>query len=315
MSGKKRHLPPTSNRGVSSPIWTTGSVDWLTTTCRDDKTGYAWYDVFKTVASKSDPDGITHKPWNKYGYEGVKQGSASWAYHTEYGYLLIVSGSPANDVWHKVSPSAKNVTRMDLAVTCFFDGYKEDVALKHYSSRPDNDQRVYSMVNNSRGGQTLYVGSRQSNQFGRVYDKGAQLGKSASEMWRYEVQINKPKALPVAKHLYESFGNDIARWGGVQEYVWRWFDDRGVRPVFRPRIETKNMTLEKQLTVKTSTDRTLNWLANQVEPSVRKLIEAGLGERVLDALELRRYYKIEQLSFRDEDLTDEVEASKINSEI
>src|SRR3989304_5980210 len=131
-----------------------------------------------------------------------------WGMRTD-GCIMMLSGQDAAINWLPALALAQNVTRLDLAVTVSLADPITDVAKRAYAwvltdphSCPGK-KRKYSYVENSSGGQTVYIGSRASDQFGRLYDKGCESAKDACAppglLWRYEVEFKAYRAKKLAR--------------------------------------------------------------------------------------------------------------------
>lgn len=265
----------------------TCGVDWLTATTNDDVVGKIWYDVFVALAKVTDPKGVDTNSGTKMNrYTGVSAPKLFWGGSNRLGFILIARSNVANLAWTKVAMTAKKVTRIDLAVTVHLKRECLGVAARHYAlaGKGENAQRKYGVVLNSRGGQTCYVGSRQSNFYGRVYDKGAEQGEAKGFSWRYEVECKSPSNLYMVKEMYQRWLDDKPVMVDISEYVWRWFKDRGVSPVFQPK-GGQAFQLDVQM-VSMNDEKRIAWLSKQVKPTVAKLIEAGKGQAALSALGL-----------------------------
>ncbi|MGI9251403.1 MAG: replication initiation factor domain-containing protein [Pseudohongiellaceae bacterium] len=199
-----------------------------------------------------------------------------------------------------VAPTAKRISRVDLAVTVELPKPDPRLAQRGWDKNATATERQYAMIQNSKNGKTLYVGSRQSDQYGRLYDKGVKdLGREPGEVWRYEIELkSKPKNMALLQSMYDRWrlhGIDSA---DVTQYVHQWFAVRGVSPKFsargkgmpRPDLEATVMTAEKKL----------RWLSQQVRPTITALIDAGLGDAAIRALGL----EAEQLPFWSDDVLD-----------
>lgn len=87
------------------------------------------------------------------------------------------------------------ITRIDLAIDAIDTGMKpHDIynALQSHRAQTKGG-RKYNFVKDSDGGETLYIGSRQSEQFLRIYDKGAE--QHTDDDWlRVELELHGAKA-------------------------------------------------------------------------------------------------------------------------
>jgi DNA relaxase NicK len=132
----------------------------------------------------------------------------------------------------------------------------------------------------SEGGITAYLGDRTSSYFGRVYDKEVQSGDAAyTGCWRYEVECKSPVAAEVARMAYEV--PDLVTFAA--RYVWGWWQERGVAPVYEVRSAYQEATSTRR---SSADENTLGWLRQAVRPSVERLIKRGRILETYDALGL-----------------------------
>lgn len=264
-------------------------VDWLTCTSREDHLGHKWYEFFLEVISTNSLSQLNNrKDWRALGYNGersVDDGlSIRWGYSEQNGYILIMSGPTAHYFWRKIiKPPLPRVTRIDLAVTITTEEPRYNLAQQgYYSVRNGSLLSQYHTTN--QGGETLYLGSRSSQQVGRLYDKGAEKKAEPGHIWRYEVEYKKPKSGEFVSQVYESWADDERYWFEIYGLVWEWFSSRGIVPIFDARPDHA-ITTRPELIISTPTRR-LAWLRDQVRPTVQELIAQGLKGQALNALGL-----------------------------
>jgi len=282
--------PPSTDRGVKvvgklvSEI--NPSVDWLTATVsqNNNRTGYNWLEMFWRMCREDDPSLFQVDQWKNLGYEGVRGDNLSWGFSPKQGYIIIAAGDMAERLWREIRPVDARITRLDLSVTVYTDQQINMLPKAHYDAVPADFRRIgYTLWENKKGGNTLYVGSQGSDQFGRVYDKSAQLGRLPGRIHRYEVQLRKKFAGPMFRQLWADAADQLSALEGIQGYVWSWFDGRMLTPIFSPR-ENRYRT-DKEVRIRT-VDRRLAWLRSQVSPTVKKLVDTGHLPPVLEALGL-----------------------------
>lgn len=279
---------PHTNRGVSLRNQITGaSIDWLTVTTDVRRIGIAWADFFAEIAAEN---GFSFtKPWAFWGFIGWQTEHCRYGRRLETGeHILIVSSWPADRLWQKVCPVARNVTRLDLAVTLKMDVAQPGVGAAHYAAIEGNNQRKNSLMVNRNGGETLYIGSRHSDQFGRFYDKGVQMKKEPpGTIYRYEVVVKKGLTPILLKSLLAGAnvpGEKAVLAHKIRAFVWDWFDNRDITPIFS-RGQQDRLELSVEFTA-TTVDRKLKWLAHAVSPTIRKLMAEGRSKDVIEALSL-----------------------------
>ena len=284
------------NAKQTLPIAQHGTVDWLTCTTTKKSTGYDWYDCFQRyqseVAKRTGVPPII-KDATRHGYRGRSGEGMFYGVHPNQGYMLVSWGDAADMVWPMSAPVAKNITRVDLAVTVELARIDTKLAENAYEANHKPGKRQYALIQNSKNGRTLYVGSRSSAQYGRLYDKGVKdYGMEPGKVWRYEIEVkDKFKNAALMKSMLERWRLHGVCADDIMAYVHQWFSVRGVSPKFsargkglpRPDVEATVMTAEKKL----------RWLSAQVAPTVQELIRVGLGEQAMLALGL----EAEQLPF------------------
>lgn len=261
---------------------TLSGIDWLSCTTKSDEVGLEWSHILHKRKGQNGATGFDIKEWrNKY-YQGVNVAGLSWGYSERSGYIMIAQGSVAQEYWQKLLPNAARVTRLDLQCTALLVEQDRLLAMRAYTKAKEIKGRGYSLVQNSQDGQTVYVGSRNSDQFGRLYDKGVKSGMwKPGNFWRYEVEIKKPRADVLAKSLLAANAQGEDMDIPIKTYVWNWFNARGIQPKYSPGDNGLLAEVGKRVT---TTDRKLAWLRTQVRPTLLRLIEEGYGDGAALAL-------------------------------
>ena len=264
---------------------TYAGVDWLTMTTNDDQVGMAWFRTYEKYRKQKLEETDQEKPFNNGYYAGLGIASMRWGYSERIGYLLIVSGGEADQYWQQLQPAKQRVTRLDLCVD-FVLKNPEDLAKRYYERFPkkvNGSRRKFSLFENSYGGATCYIGSRQSQQYGRFYDKGIQSGTHEKGLkWRAEVEYKKPLAGLMAKKLAARGASK--RHAAIVATVAAWYSARGagIHPLVGAG-EPMELSVEQRIT---TAEKKLAWLRTQVSPTVVELVEAGYGSQVLRCLML-----------------------------
>ena len=169
-------------------------IDWMTITTKDTKRFEEWTEAFALVASEEKARGHKWGSAHILGYKGESCGHAFLGKRTD-GAMVRLTSSAAQTYGHLFSPEACHVTRIDLQVTVQFDYPAQNFlkrAYDHARVQPVKNGRppVYSLLENSLGGSTIYVGSRSSMRYGRIYDKGEESGTELpGRMFRWELEI------------------------------------------------------------------------------------------------------------------------------
>jgi DNA relaxase NicK len=138
-----------------------------------------------------------------------------------------------------------------------------------------------TLITDSDGGSTLYIGSRSSDRFARLYDKGReQRALPAGKWWRLELEVKGKSSQKVAEQLLSVETPDRASLATVAKYFRR--KAALSIPACRGALicnEGRNPT---------TADRQLRWLSHQVRGTVQTLVKTVGRERVLEALNLRQ---------------------------
>jgi DNA relaxase NicK len=221
--------------------------------------------------------------WHGYQTEGA--GGARWGTRPD-SLLAELRGGLAAVSWRSLAEIAEGrPTRLDLAVTVELPDDSRDWAGRAWKAASKRYGRAgrpvaKTIVVSDPGGRTCYLGAPTSDQRGRVYDKG----KQAPEVyppgsWRYEVQLRDLFARQAAEQLLRA-GDEL---GSIVTTVHNWFARRGVNPPFEPAGEGIEMEGRRS---RTDVRQKLQWLEEQVAPTVAWLVAEGHRDAVLRALGL-----------------------------
>lgn len=260
-------------------------VDWLTITANTQSRKKEVWNRFERYKQALEMLSEVPKEWYFRGYKGLQIGSIRWGTREDTD-ILVLSGLDAQALWSVFLPLSTNCSRVDLAVTVetkrchprLLQIYADELyALDSFK------ERQCVLLNNVDGlGKTLQVCKRISDEFGRVYDKGAQLQDPLRmhRLWRYEVEYKNERARAMGLALKQRIGSKSVA-ADIADTVYRWFDERDIPPIWNK--GTSGIMLERQATV-TSSSQSLHWLTTQVKPTVQKLLAKGYTEEVLAAL-------------------------------
>jgi hypothetical protein len=285
---RRLKTPHPTNRGVSSPssvkILSFG-VDWLTATTRSDAVKGSWYEWFGRV-TKDQID--THGP----GQQRQRLGYQGWllADNTFLGYreqaqecLWISTGASAARDWQVIAGPARNISRIDLQVTCQLRRPRyQNIARDIYINR--DLSKLQHTYYTSDTGSTCYVGSKSSDWFGRVYDKSTSYDALPGSVWRYEVCSKGKKINSQLVSQMQDACTGCLLHEFVTSFVWYWFQQRSCSPAFTAASPIALVT-ETGANL-TYPDRQLAWLRAGVAPVISRLVRDGFGDRAMTALGL-----------------------------
>lgn len=293
--------PRTSNTGVSFFLppgkkvvsMLKFAVDWIAVTVKGNDNARQMHDL---CVQASDREFRQTRPFNGYtdAIENRLGAVISWSMrradmgqHVEYSgtVLGLYRASETNPLdivrWH-VS-EGHTFTRLDVAIDVIDTELSPRKLYEQLQSGKAQTKggRGYKMWEKHDGGQTLYIGSRTSNIFLRIYDKGAEL--HTDDVWvRVELELKGGKAREFA-NLIANDGSDSAihKMRGVLRTV-----------VAFPGKVWAGIVGDEDVKLTDSTKKTTDteaWLLELVAPAMGKLIakrgDNGLTEKFLETVE------------------------------
>lgn len=274
---------------ICSTEQVSAGADWLSLTLpADAENAYLWHvgnvGIIRTIAQS----GFPLENRSLLGFTGVGAGGSFAGIGTDR-YMLILSGERAAQHFDAVFRGDANVPRLDLQSTVRYDHLPDDIAHRSYydasnhnNRQPEHKQRKLYMVLGSDGGHTFYLGRPKAEARGRIYNKEKQSKDvNFDRSWRYEITFRNDAAKRLAAIIAAQNGGRAAY---IARYVRSWYAERGVTCAYDPGGDER--ILEPTKKAKTSVRRKLEWLHNQVAPSVRWLLEEGYRDEVLSALNL-----------------------------
>lgn len=270
------------------PIVMESQLDWLSLSAHGDERahGLAW--LCSEWAKEEREAGNKPRPWRLLGYVGTQCGRVRWGARDEQSCYVQLSGDLAARHFDEAYPLADQVTRADLAVTARYTPPDPHVggnsylqALWHHQEHPHSS--LPWRVQNAHGGETVYLGNRESDYFLRIYNKEAESRDSGDSLgeeryrgcWRYELECKSLAAGSVAGSLAASSD----RPGYAQSAVYHFIRGHGIEPGFLPGTER---VLLPGLRRRSDADTRIKHLARNVRPTLDWLREIG---RIRDAME------------------------------
>ena len=277
----------------------TVAVDYFTVTEKLSRSK----DLYDQVREINKTLDLTFKQrqWKFFGYDGFiyrgPNGKGHFAYgeaSTEImGTIVQASGYFAQRYVEEFLCCDARWARVDLCVDCQLEVPAPNLAMDYYTWAKENGggKRTYSIIQNTMQGSTLYVGSRSSYDFGRVYDKGMEISREnePGKVWRYEIELKQERAKAAVNSLMSYHSRNQNTSHAIAVTVYDWFDRRNVPPVFK-RKDSEGLNLSVKLETPHETQKLL-WLRKQVSPTVRELLSDNKRE-VLDALGITEFYRL-----------------------
>jgi hypothetical protein len=197
--------------------------------------------------------------------------------------MVILSSDAAQEHGILFDPDAAHCTRIDIQATAELLYADPTFIPKTYAhclelkKRPGHPTK-YGHIENSDGAHTLMVGSRQSLQYGRVYDKGLeQGGKVAGKQIRWELECKAEYAEQVCALCYQASDQE----GQIKYLLKSFFEARGVPCFFNAREGEGHLVAAAR---RPDDLKTLAWLRGPVAGTVERLMGTYGVEEVFMAV-------------------------------
>lgn len=258
-------------------------VDWITATAEAGDTMQMQEALSLHEFDRARDRGERIRPVSRLGYVGYSSDNYFHG-HSENGRIIIATGARAHDLFPSVANVSDNIARLDVQVTVDFGDERPHIAKQAYEAlgtRTPASVRVRNctLITNQPEGETLNVGKRKSDFYGRIYDKGTE-SKAAPplSLWRWEVECKRGSANRIAAYLRGSGSTEVA----AREVVQGYFQRRGLRPPW----SKSQLSCPQEWKAPDRGHNTLLWFRDTLSKTIRKQIELHGKEKVLDALGL-----------------------------
>lgn len=262
-------------------------VDWITLTMpREHPQASDMYHEAQNIIERLEYEGNEATIGARMGFDGVSIGN-NFIGSREDRYCVQFTSINAQRYWRDVYRIGAHVSRIDVQCTVHytdntdeFGGYLYETSKNAAATTKGKPKWTVTTFKGNNGGCTVYLGSKDSEHFIRIYDKGAESAKQEyANAWRYECVLKNDYATEAAHTLFLAFdGAHIKILAFIQSYLLK----RGIVSDW-----TANPSQAVLYTIgKTKTDRetALWWLANQVLPALDKAKKLGYYADALKAL-------------------------------
>jgi hypothetical protein len=264
-----------------SPI--DAGIDWITATKPPGDDAWAFEQQAEAMLSEQREQGRSVSRATLRDYVGWR-GESLFVGTRDEDSIIVASSGVAARHWQSVAQTARNVSRLDLQVSVWTHGEQPQLARFAYQrlkrlppkrGRP----RSFTLIRTHPHGETLNVGKRQSDAYGRLYDWSAAHSQGeAQTIWRYEVEYKRSYALAHARTLLNT---DDAR-TAVSSLVHRWFESRGLEPTWHP----TGSRLSNGVELRTPVRDPLAWFRTSVSKTIAREIKRHGLHAVIEALGL-----------------------------
>jgi DNA relaxase NicK len=281
-------MPPSTGPripGVVTRLET--GIDWLSATLHAGHSlSGKTYSTAMDFLEHQQSLGNTPKEAVLLGYKGVICGKC-FVGERDDGILLRGTGGVSTSFFEAIATADLHVSRLDLQVTVWLTGSEGHVgriarndAAYFRHSHPKEAKRRITTIESEDGGYTLYIGSKSSEHYCRLYDKEAESSNEYYKgAWRYEVELHNDAATTAARYL---LGNSLQLETITASTVRQYYQARGVQVPWYTQEELN--ALRPAAVLESDDARSLKWLAQQVKPTVARLMRNGYTASVLEAL-------------------------------
>lgn len=258
-------------------------VDWITSTTDQPSSAKRLWTKATFWLNQEAARGNDVRGWSMSGFKGNAAGSVQMGQRG--GEVIVRLGSHlAHDHWRDVFALTQRCSRIDTQYTIRFDCDPAVVIRKLHGqvqrwSKRGKAPRSFSCYIASDGSSTLYLGSRESETFGRIYDKQRESKlESLLNTVRFEAEFKGARAKVVASHLEKS-GDVASECASLTAGVVQTSGGSSYLGTGAPHT----LCVPQR---PSDVDRRLQWLRSQVQPVVARLLELGLRDEVLESLSL-----------------------------
>lgn len=246
-------------------------IDYVRVTSSDTRAKVRMGEYFARVAQRDAKLGYKVVKGGCFGFYGHKTRHALYGDKKEWA-LLQASGYEAKGGL-KLAHEGIQASRVDLQLTYRVEtGMVENTIREAYRAAcaheaPERRHMKVSMIEQRAKAQTVYLGSRASDVFFRIYDKFEESGKEEyRDCVRFELEL-KGRA---SKALWQQLSNGCMSLLQALEMVVHMLAERGVMV---PNQDIQDMDILLPPRQKTSEESTAAWLKKQVSPVLRRLTQ------------------------------------------
>jgi len=258
-------------------------IDWFTVTMPVGLRSRFAASKAEQIMCQWEEIGGERKATNRLGFVGDRIDGLFYGQKADT-LMVIASGETAAKHAEFFLPMAHNCTRLDLAVTLHDDDASRDwteIALAQVmkDGRVEGGSLTTHRIAGTPTGRTLYIGSRSSDRYIRIYDKSAESPEAyAPTAWRWEIEYKRPRSGIVASRLLK----DGLSSRNILEHLKATF--AGLSVTLPSRTLGAGWIAHRPPRLTTSETR-LRYAQRVVAPFLRGLVEAVGEDRVSQALD------------------------------
>lgn len=268
-------------------------IDWLTTTAREPKMIKRLVDEGDRIICDARSAGDDVRPFKWKGFEGWCVEGCDVGIRYDCG-MVRVHGKTAHDEWSKVAHLGQNWTRIDLQQTYRITDCEVDVFLaKCWRSvkrtKLHGKPVKWHYRRDVSDGDTLEIGRRSSEKFGRAYNKAKESKMDHYERCiRFEGEFKGDCAWSIVSELMRRPNDGTAN----SVYLRSFLLERGIS--LRPLSDGSSAL--NCYAKPADVDRYIGWLRKCVSSGVRSAIERRGVDAVIDALGIGEMVQVRKSS-------------------
>ena len=272
-------------------------IDYITATTVARHTATSLDSFGRFVVDEQIAKGERDRAFTFSGYVGRSAGAATYGRRADGG-IVRFSGNTAAEYWEHVVSLATNVSRFDLQVTLSPSDGPTQRLRRHFEqvkkkATHRGKPATYKLWVGPGGPESLLLGSRASERYGRIYDKWLESKLAEYQGFlRYELELKGGMALKMAKQLESSKRQRSDVCAEISRFLTN-------RSIVVPELPGVSSSLVQELDVlsdgeigKARHTTRLRWLRHSVAPCIKELIDAGMMDQVLVALNMDQLVEI-----------------------
>jgi len=224
------------------------------------------------------------------GYKGESAPGVSWGQRVD-GALLRASSHTAAEHWNQIFDASEHCTRFDVQITLRTEHTPHQIMSAVWKKNPgwttgEGRKSKVKKVVGPTGIESMFFGSRQSDRFFRIYDKGVESGDTWYRLaLRWELELKGDLAQQYAERLSTLERPESSMLATVCEFSCSRLRTRPGAPHLRwsanDEIKCQHLQQSAQSYIKE-----LRWLNRSVRPCVDRLMASGYRLQCLTALGL-----------------------------
>ena len=277
---------------IECTIYDSEKIDALTITSKSVAGRAMIAGVYSKFSDESENLAFS-KNWQALGYKGFQCDSVRYGKRLDSS-ALFSTGSDSMKITHILINDYDymdlQTTRIDVCIdVCLVDakrgwlrGLRESSDFKDLHAK---EKRETKLIESSTG-DTLYIGSRTSGRFGRIYDKSLAYGVDLGYVYRFELETKKLVAPTLFKRLFPENEDTTYSWDNFANRVRNIIQGQFAAWGVNVSLNAKLAEVIKAETRISTVDSQLQWLSRSVAPMISRLTDAGYKQEAFEAIGL-----------------------------